>query len=120
MTPDYDIVRSTGSVGYEDILYYATYEVFDHRIEFKVYVAFFYTDGTLGFRGGNYSETMNIAEAEVVLSGSVKWDGCSNWVLTEGPVQTHFCCKKDATDIGVLLGRLYDLAAKELPSWQGD
>jgi hypothetical protein len=50
------------------------------------------------------------------LTGSVKWDGCSNWDfpdLRENNTLLHFCGRRAALAVGVLLDRCYTLA-KEL------
>lgn len=60
------------------------------------------------------SETVETrGEAQVYLHGNVKWDGCSNFHFDEqDEVMLHFCGRRDATDVGVLLGRLYDEAER--------
>jgi hypothetical protein len=51
------------------------------------------------------------------LSGDVKWDGCSNWDWHTSECMQHFCTKDSAVKIGVLMGRLYDLAAEMIPGF---
>jgi hypothetical protein len=63
-----------------------------------------------------FEPTPNFAEAEILLSGSVKWDGCSNMNFDEQDrVMLHFCSKTDAANIGVLMTRLYEWAAEIIP-----
>ncbi len=99
-----------------------TGEEYDHVAGFKVYQVY-KSGGSLVVDKANSQCTPNptekLEEAEVFLSGSVKWDGCSNFNLGEGGYY-HFCSKQEAIDIGVLLGRLYDWAAKLIPNWDGD
>lgn len=68
-------------------------------------------------KDSNGSEQVETLDAAAVyLSGSIKWDGCSNLNFDEQDrVMLHFCSKTSATNIGVLLGRLYELAAELMP-----
>ena len=50
------------------------------------------------------------------LSARFKWDGCSD-VSFAGML--HFCEREHLANVGVLLGRLYDLAAELIPRWDG-
>ena len=64
--------------------------------------------------GMDYTE--NIEEAQIYLSGSIKWGGCSNINLgIDQQKCLHFCSKQKAKNIGTLLGRIYDLAAEMMP-----
>ncbi len=49
---------------------------------------------------------------EPMVSGSVKWDGCSNWNTEEC---LHFCCRNQAKDLGDILAACYDWAAELMP-----
>jgi hypothetical protein len=58
----------------------------------------------------------DIAEAQVFLKGSIKWDGCANLdCFDDGYI--HLCGRRDAAQIGKLINQLYDLAAKLIPDW---
>jgi hypothetical protein len=62
----------------------------------------------------------DINKAAVYMSGSVKWDGCSNLTFDEQErVALHFCGKENAMHIGALLGAIYDEAARCIPGWDG-
>jgi hypothetical protein len=67
-------------------------------------------------------ETIETIEgAQVYLSGSIKWDGCSNMQFDEQEkAMLHFCGKSNAMNIGTLLERLYDLAAEMMPEHAKD
>lgn len=129
---DHNTVLERREVLYEDLEFFVVAESFQHRIDVVVYPVFgMLKDGVLEKQsdGRPYfvekkmggSPVTSLEEAEVQLSGSVKWDGCSNWSLFGDPhCMTHFCSKQEAVDIGTLLGRLYDLAAEMVPSWSGD
>jgi hypothetical protein len=67
-----------------------------------------------GGAGSSMDFTVDLTTADTYLSGSVKWDGCSNWSFDEQDRgMLHFCAKQDAIALGTLMGYLYDWA-KEL------
>lgn len=126
MTPEEDMVLSTGDKLFEDLLYYVTYEVRQYHVDYVVYPVFaMYVDGNLEITNGvplvekdmGGSPVYKTVEAEVAVTGSVKWDGCSNWDFKTRECMLHFCSREQMVQLGELLGRLYDLASKELPSW---
>lgn len=55
--------------------------------------------------------------SETFLSGSIKWDGCSNWNFHTDQCMRHFCGRDDATSIGRLMTRLYEIAAERVPHY---
>ena len=94
----------------------------DHVIEFQVLRVFGESDdGTIEW--GNDEDAMtrptqSLAEASVYMSGGLKWDGCMNMQFDEQDrVMLHFCGKADATRIGDVLGRIYDVLGPLIPSW---
>lgn len=109
-------VLSEGGLLYDDLGYYVAYKVHEYWLEVSVYEAGRWTDGGLWYRTDDCRETEKIEEAEVVVSGSVKWDGCSNWDFHTDECMAHFCDRKGLTDFGELLGRLWDLAADKVPA----
>lgn len=66
--------------------------------------------------------TTDLSQAEVYLSGSVKWDGCSNLTFgDDSNYALHFCGKKEAIEnTGNLIANVYDLAKDIIPTWDGD
>ncbi len=87
---------------------------YEYRTRFEVYkIAGTQDDGTLLYdRKGATSwpdpvETLD--EAQMFLSGDVKWDGCSNWVFEEPPM-IHFCSRQELVDVGLVLAACWDLA----------
>lgn len=50
----------------------------------------------------------------IFLSGSVKFDGCSNWDFHTDDTLMHFCDQAEAEGLGRLLGRLYQIARERL------
>lgn len=49
---------------------------------------------------------------EECLTGTIKWDGCSNF---QHGICLHFCGRAMAKEFGELLQKLYDVAAELLP-----
>lgn len=75
------------------------------------------TDPALLFEGvGSHGDprgwTEDVGKAAVYLHGGIKWDGCSNLLFNENAENCclHFCGRRDASNVGVLLGAMYDLA----------
>src|SRR5579863_10552918 len=65
--------------------------------------------------------TENYKEAQVYLSGYVKWEGCSNFKFdVQDYIRLHFCSKEDAEGVGKLLGKLYNIAKELLVNYEGD
>jgi hypothetical protein len=63
----------------------------------------------------------SLVEAEPYLSGSVKWDGCSNWRFDEQDRGwMHACTRADLVNMGEVMARCRDFAATLMPSWCGD
>lgn len=54
--------------------------------------------------------TEDLAKAEPMLEGIIKWDGCSEIEF----FAAHFCNKKGATDWAELIAALYDLAREKM------
>lgn len=57
------------------------------------------------------------AAAQVAISGSIKWDGCSDITIDDEPL--HFCSRSGMEEFTMLLSAIYDLAAELIPSYEG-
>lgn len=55
--------------------------------------------------------------AQVMLSGSIKWDGCSNLTIEDEPL--HFCGRSNIEKFAEVLSAIYGLAAELIPSYEG-
>jgi hypothetical protein len=64
--------------------------------------------------------TEDFAESQRFLSGSIKWDGCSNWDWHTDGCLMHFCGRGEAVSIGTLMTKLYDIAADRLPTFDAE
>lgn len=61
--------------------------------------------------------TEDLDDAQIFVSGDIKWDGCSNIYFNEQDNgMIHFCDKKSTVDLGIMLGRLYDIASEVIPN----
>jgi hypothetical protein len=65
----------------------------------------------------------NLDEAQIFVKGGIKWDGCSNYIMPEHQdnSMTHGCSREDLTEVGDLLGRIWDIAKAEIGEerWHG-
>lgn len=92
---------------------FKVYSIIGHGRNKEIYLE--KIDGECG------DQVQKVEEAEVYLSGSIKFDGCSNMKFDEQDrVMLHFCGRKQAVDIGVLMDRLYSLAAELMPRYAED
>lgn len=110
---NFNIARSET---FEDmyVIYHAPFgEYAEEFVVFKIEcydeagVPHFWEGGT----SSNFPGTPDPSLAEPALSGSIKWDGCSNWDFHCEDGMIHYCGVKMATSIGRLMERLYDIAA---------
>lgn len=73
---------------------------------------------------GEQSLVEDPTQADVYLSGHIKWDGCANLRFEEQEEDCgiHLCGRRDAMrSTGELINTLYDIAADlMMPNWQGD
>jgi len=62
-------------------------------------------------------DTTDFDAGEKFIEGFIKWDGCSNWSFHTEDCMAHFCGRKDATSIGRLLDRLFDITKERLATY---
>lgn len=103
-------------------------QVYSHRVEFQIYVITSFEgrveDGAPSWEAvdeaGN--ETENLEAATKLLSGHVKWDGCSNWNFDyqETGMMYHGCSRQNIQRIGDVMGQCWDWTAELLPNFIGD
>ena len=112
-TPQAQVVRH-----FTDIDFSVIAEPSESRVGFKVYSIFSDEPKMTWSKwgdDGNIDWAYVIEDADIYLQGAVKRDGCSNWDFVEQEkTMLHFCSKSQAMSIGILLGRLYDLAVELL------
>lgn len=92
-----------------------------HWIGFKVYRVIGKTEsGVRIYNRDGYESSPDPVEdrsaAQVMLSGSIKWDGCSDLTIEDEPL--HFCGRSDMEEFAKVLSAIYDLAAELIPSYE--
>lgn len=64
----------------------------------------------------NEDETLtpDWSKADTFCHGDIKWDGCSNYWFDEQDKMCipHACSREDLVNLGILLGRVFDIAAE--------
>lgn len=111
-----DIIRDVGE--YEIVVT----EQHSHWLGFKVYrvIAKTGSGGRVYNRDGYTSSPDPVEDresAQVAVSGSIKWDGCSHITIEDEPL--HFCGRGAMEEFTTLLSGIYDLAAELIPSYEG-
>lgn len=64
--------------------------------------------------------TADIDAAELLLHGSIKWDGCADFDVgdeRDHPHRLHACGLDNARRVGRAIDLIYELAAKHIPAW---
>lgn len=107
-----------------DLLFSIVAEPHAYCVEFKIYDMI-----EVGSDGKNFSWPRIGAEhgmdvvtrlewAEVYLSGSVKWDGCSNWHFDEQDrCMLHACSREGLLRLGEVMALCWDWTAELCPNW---
>lgn len=119
MITEVEIIRDVGNDGHYEIV---AIEKSSHWLSFIVYrIIGRKEDGTRIYNRDGYKSSPDPVEhrslAQVVLSGSIKWDGCSDITIDDEPL--HFCGRSDVEEFTALLSAIYDLAAELIPSYEG-
>lgn len=113
--PDYNQVLSTGRKDIPDTLFTIMYSVKPYCVEFIVHQAELLgpnNERLFGYTKENEKEPSDEIE---ILSGFVKWDGCTNWKAGE-KCMVHCCEREHLVKFGEILGQCYDLG-KLCPNW---
>ncbi len=97
-------------------------EVHEAHVEYLCYYCCYINDmGVVEYDNKNDPDgwnTTSLAEAQVYLSGSIKWDGCANLRFdAQDGCMLHFCGRNDAARVGKLFDLLYDLTEQLLPTY---
>ena len=105
-----------------DIGYIVLYGVDEYRIVFHVF-EILSTEPKILLHSkhddSRPSPVETFEDAEIFLIGSIKWDGCAdlNWAPDDEGYH-HYCSRKQSTEVGTLLYRLYELASAVMPIMQ--
>lgn len=105
---------------------------YSHYVEYQIFHVEWITDDTSRGPGlhpywsrknarCNGDPVNNLDEAEVIIEGSVKWDGCSNWELGKEQANTgvmyHGCSQADLYRIGDILAICWEMTDELCPHW---
>lgn len=110
-------------VRWDDVEYYCVCAVGSHWLSFRVVMLDETVTDAVRFVHEDVGSTDDISEARLLMHGHVKWDGCMNVTIEDSEteqVALHFCGRRSATAVGVVLNRLYDLAAEHVECWAVD
>lgn len=96
--------------------YFVRYCPTDYHVDFKVWELITFSAPVMfGEFGENMSEKPD--DHKPFIDGAVKWDGCSNFDFPElKECMLHGCSRQDLTDIGILLGRIWDQCVALCPN----
>ena len=111
-----EIIRDSGD--YEIVVT----EQRSHWLSFNVYKVLGKTEsGVRVYNRDGYKSSPDPVEdraaAQVAVSGSIKWDGCSDITIDDEPL--HFCGRGNAEEFAALLSAIYDMASELIPSYEG-
>lgn len=94
----------------------------DYRVDYKIYRISEYRDGDRSKPCFHRKDAQsspdnveNIEDAECFMTGHVKWDGCSNWTMTDP--YFHACSRQELEQIGQVLTLCWDLTKTLCPHW---
>jgi hypothetical protein len=127
---DCDRVWKTGTALWEDLEHYVTYTVHERLMTFEVYRVWpeWDEDGKLLMKNGvpplvesgpDDEPVWTTAEARVCFKGSITYCGVSTWEPHPDNKDLVFESRSELVQFGNLLTRLWDLAGKEIPTWNG-
>lgn len=106
------VIEPESSAGFRYAL-----EISSHIMEFVVHQRITVADDGTSVWDSNNGPVYELDDATVYVSGSVKWDGCSNWDFGCAECLKHFCSREEAAELAVVIDRLYVLAAEHIPAW---
>lgn len=94
----------------------------DYQIGFRCYERVSVSGEPLQYHVYGWTDglewTPDLDRAQPFLSGTIKWDGCSNLTFDDQALGAlHFCGREHAAQVGALIARLYDLAAELISNW---
>lgn len=74
--------------------------------------------GPMLFAQGN-GYTTDLGDADIFVHGTVKWDGCADWLFNENAqnVMLHGCSRDRWAHLGEVLVRCWDAASGLVERW---
>jgi hypothetical protein len=102
---------------FKNLDFVAIAEPGEYGVDYKVYDVVTWTDEDALYRKDD-EFIGDIGDADLYLSGCVKWDGCSNWYFDEQDrVMLHGCSREDLTRLGEVMAQCWDWTAELCPNW---
>lgn len=120
---------------YRDLEYIVLATAYPYYVEYVVYGVDYYESGKLDVEGQeiDYERPMlhrkdsptspdgvaTFAEADYFLKGTVKWDGCSDWSLSDNAegYLLHACDREALLNIGKIMAACWEWTAFTCPRW---
>jgi hypothetical protein len=122
MTSQEDVPIGSHQELFLDDRYFISVVGYPYRLEFKVVATTIVSRNkdtneviSVAFHDGR-NRTTNIEEADHIVQGHIKWDGCCNM---EWQKAMHICGPEEIQDLVKVFHRLYELAKEHIPhaSW---
>lgn len=118
-------VGPVSTFDFKELMFTVVATPYEHRVEFLIYdIMGIREDGKVLWKrkDSQFGDPVeSLADAEIYIYGSVKWDGCSNWHFEEQErVMLHGCSRKDIERYGIVLATCWDIAGGLCPAWGQD
>jgi len=87
-------------------------------IDYEVRGLFLHDDGNgapLKFRTEDGDMTIDLDRAEILVKGSIKWDGCSHNTFGDRNGYIHACSRSEMVRFGELFNKLFEIAQELMP-----
>lgn len=92
---------------FEDLWFYVKATPGEHRVHYEIY----------DIEGIGDGDTDHLLSEEPLITGHVKWDGCSDWDFHTDHVLWHECDREGLVRIGAVLARCWDLTETLCGNW---
>ena len=89
----------------------------EYLVEYKIFQYAYILDNERyyqNYSGDNTEYTLNVSKVEPQFTGSVKWDGCSNWHFNE---VYHGCSRENLLNLGNIFTVCWDWTKELCPNW---
>lgn len=103
---------------YEDIRATVVYQIDDYNVEFKAYeiVA---NDGKKMYERkdskGSGDEVYELKDAQTLIRGLVKWDGCSHFFFGDEEGYIHLCGRYCIVNVSELIKKIFYRSGELMP-----
>jgi hypothetical protein len=96
---------------FDDLQFTVLYAVDTYVVDFRAYQIASIGEVPRWYLSAQDGMTDQLIYAESEISGSVKWDSCSNWNLGPPDCMAHFCGYDTMQRFGLILLEMYKIAA---------